>query len=572
MSNAHPARGLLLAAALLTALPAAGAVRRFPGGAPCNTTVQACIDGAAPGDVVELATTTPIAETLQVTKSLTLRPASGFTPVIADLHAIVLLNPAHAANTIDVEGLRLTRGFVSALQLSEREFDVKVSGLEIDDTFNGNTAIDVDAGTAQGPLGPIGFEVSGNEITIPPEEDREIAGIVVFGGPATAVHGVVRDNTIHDFFGGEQGAIEVANAQSALDVDVVANRISGTNFNDGVIFDQFDEGQARVRMVDNLVTGQVSVAGAPAAFVADVTSGSADVAIVNNTAANSDAGILVGGRADLGATLSGVVANNIVAHMTQSGIGIEGGFDVENESNLVFDTVLDVFNPGPGTLHADPRFVGGGDFHLNPFSPAIDAGNAGRVPAGITTDLDGLPRVVGRGIDLGAFEQLQIGRCALIPVSVCHARGRPGLRLRADGGTLAWQWKQGPTEQSEFGIPMTTTDYALCLYDERNGVPTVVGQAVIPAGAGWKAAAKGFRYRSASGARDGVRRLVLAATGRGQASLQVEGRAMTLPTLPLAQDPQVVTQLVNSDGSCWEAAFSAPADRNDSTRFTAHGE
>src|SRR5262245_42912511 len=113
MSNAHPARGFLLAAALLTALPAAGAVIRFPGGAPCNTTAQACIDGAAPGDVVELATTDPIAETLQVTKSLTLRPATGFTPVIADLNAIRLLNPAHAANTIVVESLRLTRGFVS---------------------------------------------------------------------------------------------------------------------------------------------------------------------------------------------------------------------------------------------------------------------------------------------------------------------------------------------------------------------------------------------------------------------------------------------------------------------------
>src|SRR5262249_49443465 len=45
LSNAQPARGFLLAAALVTALPAAGAVLRFPGGAPCNTTVQACIDG-----------------------------------------------------------------------------------------------------------------------------------------------------------------------------------------------------------------------------------------------------------------------------------------------------------------------------------------------------------------------------------------------------------------------------------------------------------------------------------------------------------------------------------------------
>ena len=52
--------GILLPA-LLAATPAAADVRTFPGAAPCNGTLQGCIDGADPGDVIEIATNTAMA-------------------------------------------------------------------------------------------------------------------------------------------------------------------------------------------------------------------------------------------------------------------------------------------------------------------------------------------------------------------------------------------------------------------------------------------------------------------------------------------------------------------------------
>jgi len=57
-----------------------------------------------------------------------------------------------------------------------------------------------------------------------------------------------------------------------------------------------------------------------------------------------------------------------------------------------------------GTLHVDPAFVGNGNFHLADSSPLINAGIDH--PAGDLTDvdLDGSPRVVGSGVDLGAYE------------------------------------------------------------------------------------------------------------------------------------------------------------------------
>jgi hypothetical protein len=39
-------------------------------------------------------------------------------------------------------------------------------------------------------------------------------------------------------------------------------------------------------------------------------------------------------------------------------------------------------------------------------SPCIDAGNDAAVPPGITTDLDGNPRIQGACVDMGAFEVL----------------------------------------------------------------------------------------------------------------------------------------------------------------------
>jgi len=58
-------------------------------------------------------------------------------------------------------------------------------------------------------------------------------------------------------------------------------------------------------------------------------------------------------------------------------------------------------------IFADPQFVdaANGDYHLKNTSPCIDAGNNSYVPAGITTDLDGNPRIVNGTVDIGAYEK-----------------------------------------------------------------------------------------------------------------------------------------------------------------------
>jgi predicted outer membrane repeat protein len=61
---------------------------------------------------------------------------------------------------------------------------------------------------------------------------------------------------------------------------------------------------------------------------------------------------------------------------------------------------------GGGNIDADPRFVdaSSADLHLWSSSPAIEAGDNSAVPPGVTTDLDGNPRIYGTNVDMGAYE------------------------------------------------------------------------------------------------------------------------------------------------------------------------
>jgi hypothetical protein len=289
---------------------------------------------------------------------------------------------------------------------------VGIQYLTIQNTFNSIPEIEVRTGQT-GPYGPVQVGIVGNRLTIPPESQNfPVMAIAVEGGYADTFVGLVQQNRIDHFDGGQDGAIGIFNVEAELDMTVVANEIRGSKYNYGVLFFQFGGGSSVVRYLDNLVVGQTSESGAPGAYVMLVDAGSADLTIVNNTAAAGDNGILITGRDDLGASWSGIVANNIVSDMSTFGIVIgqptlTAGF-VDNDHNLTFNVVSNNFTPGAGTLSADPAFAGGGDYRLTDASPARNAGNNARVPPDLTTDLDGNARIYGGLVDMGAYESTSL--------------------------------------------------------------------------------------------------------------------------------------------------------------------
>ncbi len=136
---------------------------------------------------------------------------------------------------------------------------------------------------------------------------------------------------------------------------------------------------------------------------------------------------------------------------------------------------------------------------------------------------------------------------------------------------LQWKWSKGSlTSKAEFGTPLSTTSYQLCIYD---GTPSLIFDVTIPAGGlcnmanpkpCWKDKPKGFDYRNKDITPDSVEQLKLQeGLVAGKAQIQVKGKSSPLddPPLPFAQP--VIVQLHNAEsGLCWEAVYSAPASKN----------
>jgi len=356
---------------------------------PCDGTLQACIDAASPGDEIRLNPSFVIQESIAFSKPLTLRAEPGHFPVFGAGHSIHASTSDSGDQTIRVEGLTLEQG-----------------GIEVDQTSTGTSTIEIVGNTieAKDPaalggisvvpmspdVGPLDFLVSGNVVSI--QEDSG-EGIRFRLGLGPAASGAIRGNSVVMPSSGL--GIVVYDATS---VDVIANRVSGGS---GVFL--FWDEPMTARVLDNQLDGEIS-------GIDTATDGVAafDFTFVNNTIAGNQHGI---GIAQSGTSeVTGVIANNAITGSGVAGIqyAVEnpGLVSVSEDHDLFFANAADVVGgtPGAGSVFANPMYDGGTDFHLQPGSPAIDAGDDASVPPDVTTDLDGSPRVQGSHVDIGAFE------------------------------------------------------------------------------------------------------------------------------------------------------------------------
>jgi len=381
----------------------------WPGPSPCNTTLQACINHASSGEVVEIASNGPIAETIEISgKSLNLRPASGFSPVFAGASsndAIDIFGGAALVGIV-IQGMTIRDGSITAYQGGSAPFYATIQGnvIEADGLDANRTAIAVRP-FGSSPTGEMHFTVIDNTINLGFLQGDDIAAIGVedLSGPTT---GVIAGNAI---LGGGTwstlGAIRLRNGGGSAEVDIHHNRIAASGYNGGVVLVQDDAtGTLDARVVNNLVTGTIDIMGPqPGAISLLASAGSLHADVLGNTLAGNDTGFIA--TASAGASLTGTLANTLIADNSVRGVvigtSIAGGFI--NNHNLVFGNGANTFTPGSGTVQADPLFAGPGDFRPRGNSPVRDAGNTA-LAAGIGTDLDGAPRVSGAAVDIGAWE------------------------------------------------------------------------------------------------------------------------------------------------------------------------
>jgi uncharacterized delta-60 repeat protein len=153
---------------------------------------------------------------------------------------------------------------------------------------------------------------------------------------------------------------------------------------------------------------------------------------------------------------------------------------------------------------------------------------------------------------------------AVGPASGCLQGTQPGsssLLLKdasaPSGDLVTWEWRKGNTiPAAALGDPVTTTDYALCVYEESG--PTQLTKLDAPAGGlcgssaapCWKAlgnppGSKGYRYHDGLRASDGLDKLTLkpGIAPRPQVALTGKGPSLTLPGLPIAGPFAIRAQL-----------------------------
>ena len=376
--------------------------------APCDAahTLQQCIDSAFSGDTVQIATKGPIDESISFAKELTLVAAAGVAPVFGGNQTISASTANSAGDqTLVIQGLTLESGHIACLQQGSGTATIEILDDTIQSGFAGGILI-----TASPSTGPVAFQVSHNDLAVP---DAQNVGISVDLEGSASATGVIADNRVamvnQNSTGQELAGIYLSSPDGDLSADVITNRVTaeGGEGPSGISVLRFQgSGTSEVRILDNLATGaQVPMT---AGIYANALSGSLSVKIANNTVDGKDLGIDVE-NGPSGITVGSVANNNITGNAVGLFVGTVG--IVSNDHNLFFGNNTDVegVSAGPGSLFTDPLYAGPGDFHLQPGSPAIDAGDDSAVPAtdldgNPITDLDGHPRIQGARVDIGAYE------------------------------------------------------------------------------------------------------------------------------------------------------------------------
>ena len=179
------------------------------------------------------------------------------------------------------------------------------------------------------------------------------------------------------------------------------------------------------------------------------------------------------------------------------------------------------------------------------------------------------------------------GGCTLAyePATTCAEAAPRGatLQMVSQPNTapdkLTFKWKKGPAiALGDVGTPIGSTSYALCIYDEAGGVPFNAYHGQPPGGCGTAAcwtpsSTTGCKFKSKTGAPDGITNLLLKAGAADKAKVEVSAGKLdlALSPFPLQQSPRVVAQVRTSTGQCWGATFST-ATKNTATKFSAKSD
>jgi cysteine-rich repeat protein len=134
---------------------------------------------------------------------------------------------------------------------------------------------------------------------------------------------------------------------------------------------------------------------------------------------------------------------------------------------------------------------------------------------------------------------------------------------------LQWKWPLGAaTTIGDFGNPLTSESYYLCIYDAGVLVSTTLVESATGCPTCWKSSSTSFAFKDKSHTPNGAEQLKLKSGVDGKAQIQFKGKGANLQMPVGGRTGPVVVQLQpTTQSACWEAVYSAPFGKNDGTSF-----
>jgi hypothetical protein len=144
-------------------------------------------------------------------------------------------------------------------------------------------------------------------------------------------------------------------------------------------------------------------------------------------------------------------------------------------------------------------------------------------------------------------------------------------------------FRGGAVSEEELGDPQTTSDHALCLWDESDPEPHLVFRATAPAGGSckgvdcWQQFGPVTLYKDPERTPEGIKGIVVRAGDDARSQVSLKGKGETLgnrplgtPMLPLELPARAQFQI--RGGACWETRYTeAGVKTNDEAKFKAFG-
>ncbi|WP_257388523.1 DUF7452 domain-containing protein [Tahibacter caeni] len=408
----------LFLGALALAAPAVTVAATWPGGAPCNTTLQACIDATPDDGIVVVATSATIDENLNLyNRSLSVVAATGSQPRLASGRWISIGSAAILGNqAVTLRGLSLSDGYVWAAYNGTGTATFDFSGLVLDQVSS-PTYIRVE-GRSGNTVKALLYD---NRITAIPRSLN--AGLIEIANAGGTVDANVYYNTVRSgaaTAGDGAGIFVDAYAGGGGTIKLHGNTVRGGFFRSGIFVSEglfsSTASDFEARVYSNVVVCAATPAsgstGSGIGFVAN--NGHIGTQAINNTVSRCSNGISAtqwsGGGA--GASISGLVKNNLIAG--ERGLVFTTALtpSLSNDYNLL-NVASNIATPGANTITADARLVDRDAPRLRATSPAVDAADNATLALGLifnalpTNDADGLRRFKGAGgatADIGAYE------------------------------------------------------------------------------------------------------------------------------------------------------------------------